>query len=107
VGVLTVAIVGGPKRIKGLSHPDDPDDDNLWLNMGAMDSVTGEYQSWPSQMLFAGDSVTIEIEDVETMDPPSERRIYPEEQRIENVKANARRLATELGWTLIEAPPKD
>lgn len=103
VGVLT-AIVGWVKRPEGQLDPDDPGEDRLNLNIGALDSRTDENQQWPSQDLVVGDSVTIQIVEAEMEDPPSERYVHPEEQRIANIKDNARRLAAELGWTLIEEP---
>ena len=100
LGVLT-AIVTWANRDGKYTESGQPEE-SLDLTIGALHTVTQENRMWPTHRLTVGEKITIQIEDLEAVMPPTETLTYSDEFKLEATKQNARDLAKKLGWQLIE-----
>lgn len=72
------------------------------MQLGGLESATDTFVEWAAYDLEAGDKITIEVLPDGDFDVPAETRCIPSLDPTDRKRESVRRMAAELGWTLIE-----
>lgn len=79
------------------------DSEEVYLNLGGLDSLLNEHSTWPDTVLKTGDEVKIEVLAHCAGDPPVQTYKNDPGESEERSKNYLRKKAKELGWTIDES----
>ena len=105
IGVGDSGVLGA--HVSWVGRPDEPGD--LDLGIGGLDSRTDEHIRWPDPPeINVGDTVTIQVVELDVVDPPTERKTpaqLREDERAILAEMNAARQARLVAEGTNEPPP--